>query len=325
MNLNDAKSIKALYAKANEIRKIYCGDEVHLRGTIEFSNYCDENCLFCGLREDNFSISRFRMTPDEIIDVAKKISNSGIKTVALQSGVDGYYDTDMIAYIIYSIKKHADVAISLALGERGFDEYNTWKIAGADRYFIKHEVNNSSPFSREERKGNLEDKVRHIKYLKKLGYQVGSGIIVGLPGQEIEEIVDDILMMQKYGLDMASIGSFIPAQFTPYQNFQKGSIQLTLKTIAIARLVLKDVHIPATTSLDTIDAEGREKGLISGANVIMPNFTPHPYRAFCKTYENKRGLYDDPFELNYQLQERIKTTGRKIAQSVGHSYKANIN
>lgn len=325
LNLKNEDDIKRLFSKADEIRKIYCGDEVHLRGVIEFSNYCDENCMYCGLREDNFSISRYRMTPEEIIETAKVISNSGIKTVVLQSGEDGYFDTDMIAYVIYSIKQNSDVAVTLSLGDRGFEEYRNWKIAGADRYLLKHETANPKLFSIYHNGENLEERINHLRYLKSLGYQIGAGNLVGLPRQTIEDVADDILLMHELDVHMAAIGPFIPSPFTPYQNKKHGSVELTLKTMAVTRIVMKEVHIPATTALDSIDNFGREKGLNCGANVVMPNFTPHPHRENYIIYSNKRGINDEPEIVHKNIVKRIEALGRKISHSRGDSPKLNLH
>ena len=153
----------------------------HVRGIIDFSNYCSQNCLYCGLREDNFALPRYRMTPDEIIETAQQITNHGIYTIVLQSGEDSFFDTDLIAYIIYSIKQKSNTAITLSLGERGFDEYRTWKIAGADRYLLKHETANSKLYSIYHLKQKLSDRVAHLKFLKRIGYQIGSGNMIGMP------------------------------------------------------------------------------------------------------------------------------------------------
>ncbi len=324
LELEKKEDIQKLFNKADEIRSKHCGDEVHLRGVIEFSNYCSQHCMYCGLREENFSIKRYRMTAEEIIETAKHISNLGIKTIVLQSGQDGYYDTDMISFIIYSIKQSTDVAISLSLGERGFDEYKAWKIAGADRYLLKQESTNPKLYSIYHCSQSLFERLNHIKYLKSIGFQIGSGNIIGLPLQTINDIADDIISLKEFDVDMAAIGPFIPSDFTPYQNKKPGSVELTLKSMAVTRLVLKNVHIPSTTALDTLDEFGREKGLSVGANVVMPNFTPHPYREQYIIYKNKRGVKDNPDAAYNKLQARIQTIGRKLSNTKGHSYKNSL-
>ena len=321
LNLTDDQDIEYLFNAADRVRMENCGNEVHLRGVIEFSNNCKENCLYCGLREDNITLQRYRMTPDEIIETARQISNLGIRTIVLQSGEDGFYDTDLIAYLIYSIKQNSDIAIALSIGERGFDEYKAWKIAGAERYLLKHETANPVHYSIYHRNDFIKNRIKHLKFLRSIGYQIGSGNIVGLPLQKVEDIADDILLMKELDIDMAAIGPFVPAAFTPYQNLKTGSVTLTLKTIAVTRILLKNVHIPATTALDTVDVNGRERGLRAGANVIMPNFTPHPYRENYAVYANKRGIHEDPYESHLKLAARIEAIGRGISTNKGDSLK----
>ena len=317
LGMDNDEQKKLLFDAANKARLKFVGDEVHLRGIIDFSNYCSQHCLYCGLREDNFALSRYRMGVDEILDTAKDIYNQGIKTIILQSGEDNFFDTDLISYLIYSIKKNFDVAITLSIGERGFEEYKVWKIAGADRYLMKHETANPKSYYALHSKSKLEERINHLKYLKLIGYQIGSGNMIGLPGQKIEDIADDILLCKELDVDMAAFGPFIPAPFTPLQSLQPGSVDLTLKTIAVARLVLKNVNIPSTTALDSIDLCGREKGLSVGANVVMPDFTPHPFRELYQIYQNKRGIFDDPLEANKKIRSRILAIGREISSTRG--------
>lgn len=321
LNLHNKEEEQALFERADEVRAIYCGSEVHLRGIIEISNYCDQNCLYCGLRKENISLQRYRMTPEEIIETAHTISNLGIYTIVLQSGEDEYFDTDLIAYIIYQIKQHADVAITLSLGERGFDEYREWKIAGADRYLLKHETANSKLYSVYHSKQKLEERLNHLRFLKSVGYQIGSGNMVGLPQQTVEDIADDILLCKELDLDMAAFGPFIPSPNTPYQNKKVGDVDLTLRTMAVARLVLKNVHIPATTALATLDEDGRIRGLNAGANIIMPDLTPTPFRQLYQIYPDRKCINDNPLNCKGCLQLQIESIGRTISQNRGDSIK----
>ena len=322
LNITDNEKEKLLLKKADEVRQKFVGNQIHFRGVIEFSNYCSQHCLYCGLREDNFALQRYRMSTEEIIETAKIIYSNGIKTIVLQSGEDSFFDTDLISYLIYSIKNQFDVAITLSIGERNFDEYRAWKIAGADRYLMKHETSNAKLYYSIHNKANLEERINHLKYLKNLGYQVGTGNMIGLPGQKIEDIANDILICKELDVDMAAFGPFIPAPFTPFQSRKAGSVDLTLKTMAVARLVLKDVNIPATTALDSIDNTGREKGLSAGANVVMPNFTPKPYRENYQIYSNKRGITDDPIGSYQKIRNRVLETGREISSSYGERHAA---
>ncbi len=324
LNLKDTRDIHKLYSRAQEITNEYFGNMVYLRGVIEFSNYCSEHCMYCGLREENLILPRYRMTAEEILQTSKNIYNSGIRTIVLQSGQDSFFDTDLVSYLIYSIKRQFDVAITLSLGQRNFEEYKTWKIAGADRYLLKHESANPKLYATYHRKAKLDDRIQHLKYLKRIGFQLGSGNMVGLPLQTVEDIADDILLCRELDVDMAAFGPFIPANNTPYQNKKAGSTELTLKTIAVTRLVMRSSHIPSTTSLDSIDTFGREKGLAAGANVIMPNFTPHPYREKYLVYKNKRGIKFEPSEAHLAIKNRIEAAGKKVAYSKGHSLKMRV-
>lgn len=321
LSLKDEGEMNVLFNKADDVRRRYVGDEVHFRGIIDFSNFCEQNCIYCGLREENFSLPRYRMTAEEIIETAKVISNAGVYTIVLQSGEDSFYDADMISYIIYSIKQNTNLAVTLSIGERRFDEYRAWKIAGADRYLLKHETANEKNYFAYHNRQMLEERINHLRFLKQIGYQVATGSLIGLPLQTIEDIADDILLSKEIDADMAAFGPFIPVPFTPYKNHKAGSVDLTLKTIAVSRLVLKDAHIPATTALDSIDIEGREKGLNCGANVVMPDFTPHPYREKYIIYPGKRGISDDPLVSHKAIQSRIEAIGRRISASRGDSMK----
>lgn len=323
LKLENENDINLLYKKADDIRKEVFGDEVHLRGIIEFSNYCRYNCLYCGIRCGNKKIKRYRMSAEEIIESAKQVTKLGVGTIVLQSGEDLYYNKDLLSYIIYIIKQSSDVAITLALGERSFDEYKSWKIAGADRYLLKFETSNPDLYSKIHNGDLLEHRIEHINYLKKTGFQVGSGNMIGLPGQTIEDIADDIILIRDLDMDMAAFGPFVPSPSTPFSEADSGTTDLTLKSMAVLRLVNKKVHIPATTALDTIDEQGREKGLLCGANVVMPNFTPNPYRNYYEIYPTQRRATVDPFSSALALRKRVEALGRKISTRRGDSYRTN--
>lgn len=323
LSLKEKVDIERLFQRADQVRKEFCGDEIHLRGVIEISNHCDQNCLFCGLRDDNFTVKRYRMELDEIIETAAKLVKLGIYTIVLKSGEDRELDTDYIAYLIYSIKSSANVAITLSLGERGLDEYKTWKIAGADRYILRHESCDPQKYAYYRNKKTHTNRIQHLKYLKRLGYQIGGGSIIGLPLQTINEIADDILLLQELDADMISFSPFVPSPFTPFQNKSAGSVEMTLKAIAVSRLLLKNVHIPATTALDSLDSRGKEKGLNCGANILMPNYTPYPYREGYQIYPNRRDMNSDPFNNHKMLLNRITSLGRDVSFSRGDSLRKN--
>ena len=319
LSISDKEDISQLYRRADEIRKEYCGDVVHLRGIIEFSNYCEQDCLYCGLRNSNEKLDRYRMTGVEILETTKKISSSGIKTIVLQSGEDHLYTNDAITNLILSIKQNSDVAITLSLGERGRDEYDEWKNAGADRYLLKHETANERLYSAIHNKQSLQGRLSHLKYLKQIGFQTGSGNLIGLPNQTLDDIADDILLCKEYNCDMCSFSPFIPSPDTPFSKVSQADLNLTLNTMAVARIILKDVHIPATTALSTLTGEGRKLGLTVGANVIMPNFTPDEYKDKYKIYANKKTY--DPLMYVEEIKAMVEQMGRKIGVDQGHSLK----
>jgi biotin synthase len=321
LSLEDKTDIFDLYLRADEVRKQYCGDEVHLRGIIEFSNYCEQDCLYCGLRLNNPDLERYRMSLEEIVDTAKTIYSFGIKTIVLQSGEDSYYSRDYVKDIITAVRNELDMAITLSLGERDFKDYEVWRNAGADRYLLKHETANSDLYSIYHLDQSLEERITHLRFLKSIGFQIGSGNLIGLPRQTIGDIADDIILCRELDVDMASISPFIPSPETPYRGIAHANVNFTLQTIAVTRIVLKNAHIPATTALATLDEHGREKGLQVGANVIMPNYTPMAYREKYKIYPNKKCVDENPLGCNDCLRQLIYFQGRTVSESQGHSLK----
>jgi biotin synthase len=231
----------------------------------------------------------------------------------------------MIAYLIYSIKQTANIAITLSLGERRYDEYRAWKIAGADRYILKYTTSNAKHYELYHKNKNLSDRINHLKFLKGLGFQVGSGNIIGLPFQTLDDIANDILLSKEIDFDSAIFSPFIPAPFTPYQNKRGVDIDLTLKTIAVARIVLKNMHIPAPSSLGKIDTQGRIKGLEAGANVVTPDFTPQMYKSPITPNKLKKTELRDSSLIKSNLSLQIESIGRKIADNKGDSFKHQID
>ncbi len=313
LELSDFSLTRRLFEKADDVRKLFCGDEVLLHGLIEISNNCTQECLYCGIQKGNKELARYRMTPDDIIETAKMISNLGIQTIELQSGSDPEFDADKISYIIYNLKRNLDVTITLSLGERSFEEYKTWKYAGADKYLLKHQVANPALYSTLHPNQNLNERIRHLEFLKSVGYQIGSGNIVGLPDQKIEDIADDILLCKNLQVEIASFSPFVPSPYTIYKDRQVGSVELTLKTIAIGRLVLTSSSLLATTALSTIDSLGREKALRVGANVVLPNFTPRQLRDKYQVFPKSKNIIDDPIHGVNQIQQILSSLGRKAS------------
>ncbi len=316
----DEEITAELFTLADEKRRKYAGDAVHLRGLIEFSNYCRKNCLYCGLRRDNRSLPRYRMSIEEIYTVGEKIARLGVKTIVLQSGEDLSYDARSIASLLHRLKK-LGVAITLSIGERTKEEYALWREAGADRYLLKQETFDEQLFRKLHPDDDHSHRLACQKILAELGYQVGSGNMVGLPGQTIEAIALDIKSFQRWNFDMIGIGPFIPHPDTPLGNFapdRKKQYLLTLKTLALTRILTRDTHLPATTALGTLVSGGREKGLQCGANVLMPNFTPLAYRSHYTIYPGKICLQEEWGKCVACMSMMLKELGRSVAQDHGH-------
>ena len=320
LQIDGRKEFELLLSRADEVRRQYLGDAIYLRGIIEFSNFCEQNCLYCGLRARNRNLQRYRMDDSLILKTAGLISAANIKTIVLQSGEDNSYSTDFIRCIIRQIKKTTDSAVTLSMGERKFTEYEVWKEAGADRYLLKHETANQKLYSIYHQHQPLKDRLKHLKFLKSIGYQTGSGNLIGLPFQTAEDIADDILLCRKLNVDMASFSPFIPSPETPYRAKKPADFYTALKVMAAARIVLKDVHIPATTALASLNKEGRRMGLMAGANVIMPNFTPSAFSNKYKIYPGKINDYDMSSSL-LELNQIAESLNLRIVSSRGDSLK----
>lgn len=321
LSLEAENDINALFKVADDIRREQVGDEVHVRGLIEFSNICARSCLYCGLRSENSSVHRYRMPIEEIIDTALKVAGLGIGTIVLQSGEDPWFTADRISEIVRGIKSRANVAITLSIGERECDEYRIMKEAGADRFLIRHETATPDLYHALHPGSSFERRVECLHMLRELDYQIGCGCMVGLPGQGIENLVDDIMFIKELQPDMVGIGPFIPHPDTPLHDSPIGDLTLTLKMVALARIVTRNALIPATTAVGSIDELGREKALQVGANVMMPNYTPMKYRVDYEIYPNKRCINEDPMLCHGCMKMRIESIGRKVAQGPGHSYK----
>lgn len=321
--LEDNSCSEELFNAADRVRNKYVGNEVHLRGLIEFSNICKRNCLYCGLRASNSNIKRYRLTPDEIIELAKKAVGYGYKTIVMQSGEDEYYTLDMMKYIISNIKK-LDVALTLSIGEKSFEEYKEYKDAGADRYLIRIETTDKKLYEDMDPGMSHEERKRCLNDLKKLGYEVGTGCLVGLPGQTIESLADDILFFKEIEADMIGIGPFIPNEDTPLKDSKGGDFTMSLKVMAITRLLMPDINIPATTAMESLDKNGRIIALKSGANVVMPNVTEGEYRKLYALYPGKICTGDTPSHCRGCITGKIKSIGRVVSQAKGFRVKANI-
>lgn len=314
--LKDDSQNDWLFSLADKTRHEYVGDAVHLRGLIEFSNICKRTCKYCGLRCENKDLDRYRIEPDDIVLYAQKAVEMGYRTVVLQSGEDKFYTKDILCDVIKRIK-NLDVALTLSVGERSFDEYKAFKDAGADRYLIRIETSDRDLYKQMHPNMDFDNRVRCLKDLKKLGYEVGSGCLVGLPNQTVESLADDILFFKEIGADMIGIGPFIAHPHTPLKNAKNGNFILALKVMALTRLVLKDINIPATTAMETLNPKGRIIALQSGANVVMPNVTTTEFRAKYEIYPGKICINENPTQCRGCIEGKIKSIGRTIATDKG--------
>ncbi len=311
---------KELYKAADRVREKYVGNEVHLRGLIEFSNICSKNCFYCGLRRDNKNLKRYRIEPEIIIDCAKNAAHLGYKTLVLQSGEGNIYKLDEMIYIISEIKK-LDVAITLSIGEKTQQEYESYKKAGADRYLLRIETTDKELYQKLHPDMDHENRINCLKTIKKLGYETGTGCLIGLPGQTIESLADDILFFKELGAEMIGVGPFIPNHDTPLKDEKIGKFELSLKIMAITRLLLPDINIPATTAMESINPEGRLIALQSGANVIMPNVTEEKYKELYRLYPGKISVNATPVDCKTCITIKINSIGRTISINQGFKRK----
>ena len=305
-----------LAAAADRVRREYVGDGIHLRGLIEFSNICRQNCMYCGLRRENSSLERYRLSEEEILDLAEKAKGYGYETVVLQSGEDGFFGAERLARILREIKK-MDLAITLSIGERSFEEYKVLREAGADRYLLRIETTDKALYEAMDPGMSLENRMDCLRNLKKLGYEVGTGTLVGLPGQSVESMARDILFYRELDADMLGIGPFIPNGDTPLGGETPGDFHLTRRMVSLLRLLLPEANIPATTAVETMLPGGREIMLASGANVVMPNVTEGEYRRKYALYPGKACVSDTPSHCRGCMEGKIHAMGRYVATGKG--------
>lgn len=321
LSMTHPADIGALLRRADDLRRDVVGDEVHIRGIIEIGNLCACDCMYCGLRASNASIERYRMTPEEIRERARLLAALPVRTIVLQSGEARTYDAAVIADLLRDIKRDSDPAITISFGQHDEESYRMWFEAGADRYLLKHETANPLLFKRLKPDSSYQDRLLCLTALGRIGYQVGTGNMVGLPGQSLGDIADDILLCKNLGADMCTFGPFIPSPDTPLADAPAGSVELSLRVIAAARLVLRDVHIPVNTALGTLDPSAPLRALECGANVIMPNFTPLEYRRRYTIYPKQLPERDDVKRTFDDTVAMIRSIGRSVGTGKGDSLK----
>ena len=324
LSLKSGEGLEDLYTFSQKVCEEFIGKGVLLRGIIEFSNYCKNACHYCGLNRNNVNVNRYRMNQEEILKCVDHIYSKGVRTVVLQSGEDPAISAIEIAQTIRQIFKKFDIAITLSCGERSKENYKLWKDAGAQRYLLRIESTDEFLYDSLHDGMLLNNRLRCLKDLKDLGYQVGSGIMVGLKGQTIKSIAKDIIFFGTNSFDMVGIGPFIAHNQTPLANEPSGKAEDVLKVVALTRIVTKNSHIPATTALGSLDRDYRIDALKIGANVIMPNFTQDEYKALYEIYPNKRCI-NEPAGACVNCNETMaKAAGKYIDYSIGHSLKLKI-
>lgn len=318
INKADPKLLEA----ASKVREAYYDKKVFFRGLIELSNYCKNDCYYCGIRKSNSNAHRYRLSEEEIMSCCKNGYDLGFRTFVLQGGEDGYYTDDKIVAIVKHIKKeYPDCAVTLSLGEKSYETYKKYYDAGADRYLLRHETATDEHYSKlHPPKMTFKTRKQCLYDLKEIGFQTGAGLMVGSPYQTIENLADDLLFLKELDPEMVGIGPFIPHQDTPFAKEKSGTLEATIAVLAITRLLLPKALIPATTALGTIDQLGREKGFNAGANVVMPNLSPISVRKDYSLYDNKICTDDEAAECRECISGRIKRTGFTPDLSRGDYY-----
>lgn len=306
-------------ALAKKIREEHFGNQIYVRGLIEFTNYCKNDCYYCGIRRSNPNAERYRLTMGQILECTDTGYELGFRTFVLQGGEDGYYTDERLEEIIKAIKeKHPDCALTLSLGERSRKSYELFYQAGADRYLLRHETADANHYQRlHPEEMSYQHRMNCLKELKDIGYQVGCGFMVGSPGQTEETLAEDMLFIQEFQPHMVGIGPFVPHHETPFGREPGGTVEDTLYLLSLIRILEPTVLLPATTALGTIDPRGREKGILAGANVVMPNLSPTNVRKKYELYDNKICTGDEAAECRSCLSNRMKTIGCELVTHRG--------
>lgn len=324
---DDPEVLKDLWAAADSTRRQYVGDAVHLRGLIEISNHCVRKCTYCGLNSDRRDLRRYRMTLGEVMDCAREAAALGYGTVVLQSGEDYGLTCGWVADVVRHIKVETPLGVTLSLGERSDEEFMAWREAGADRYLLRFETSDPKLYARihPSLPRVVSDRVSQLRRLRSFGYEIGSGVMVGIPGQTFDILARDIMLFRELDLDMIGVGPYLPHPETPMAGLRTdGTEQVprtelaVYKALALARLVCPEANIPSTTALATLNkAEGRELGLQRGANVVMPNMTPTQYRALYEIYPGKVCIAESAGACGACQRSRIHGIGRTVGTGKG--------
>ncbi len=308
-----------LAKRADEVRRQHYGNTVFVRGLIEFTNICRNNCLYCGIRRGQRDVERYRLTEEEILECADAGYELGYRTIVLQGGENPAVTQEFVESLIRKIKNaHPDCALTLSLGEWTREAYETWFKAGADRYLLRHETADKEHYMKlHPAEMSFEHRMNCLKELKEIGYQVGAGMMVGSPFQTTKELAEDLFFIQEFRPHMVGLGPFIPAKGTPFENEKAGTLEQTLFLLSIVRLIHPKVLLPATTALGTIHPRGREMGICAGANVVMPNLSPREVRDKYMLYDNKICTGEAATECRSCLERRMESVGYKVVVSRG--------
>ena len=310
-----------LFELARKERHLHYGHDVYVRGLIEFTNYCRNDCLYCGIRKSNPHVSRYRLSEEHILDCCRIGYDLGFRTFVLQGGEDGYYTRERMVHLIERIRfRHPDCAITLSIGEKSREDYQAFYEAGANRYLLRHETFNANHYSRLHPPSlSAAARQKCLWDLKDIGYQTGTGFMVGLPYQTPQDLAEDMLFIRELNPQMVGIGPFIPHHDTPFSNEAAGTLELTLFMLGLLRLMLPKVLLPSTTALGTIDPKGRELGILAGANVVMPNLSPTGVRKDYALYDNKICTGDEAAECRQCLERRMESIGYRVVTARGDS------
>lgn len=319
----DSSVIEELYRRAREEAAVYYGNRIYIRGLIEFTNYCRNNCYYCGIRNANRKTERYRLTLEQILSCCETGWNLGYRTFVLQGGEDPYFTDDKVCQIVREIKaRYPDCAVTLSIGEKEEASYQAYFDAGADRYLLRHETADEKHYRMlHPEQMSLSFRKNCLKILKKIGYQTGCGFMVGSPGQTVDTLYEDLMFIKELEPEMVGIGPFIPHKDTPFAEKPAGTLDQTLRLLAIIRLIHPHVLLPSTTALGTIHPKGREKGILAGANVVMPNLSPVNVRDKYKLYDNKICTGDEAAECRACMAARMKNIGYEMVTDRG-DYKA---
>ena len=328
----DDSALDALWQRADQVRRERVGDAVHLRGLIEITNYCVRHCAYCGIAACAGPLPRYRMTPDEILACARQGRDLGFGTIVLQGGEDPGMTGPVVAHVVGAIARETGAAITLSLGERTDDDLRAWRDAGADRYLLRFETTDPELYRRihPDVPGTVSDRIAQLVRMREMGYEIGTGVMVGIPGQTWDSLAGDIWTFRDYDMDMIGIGPYLPSPRTPLAGPLKDELMAppgrqvpndeltTLKAVALTRLVCPDTNIPSTTALSILDpSAGRAHGLARGANVVMPNLTPPQYRVLYEIYPGKAAVHETADDLAAATIALIRRLGRTVGSGPG--------